>query len=368
MNKPSSAALTLAGLRPRHAPAVSFFEYWPGWLFYTPVVLHWLWLGVRYGGFTLPTAANPHISTGGLCGESKTSILDGIGAEQRAWVAPYVVAATTTDPARATAQAEAALTAAGLGYPLVAKPDIGCNGTGVRVVRSAAELARAFAEFPAGVALVLQQMVADPGEAGLFYVRLPGEPRGRITSITLKTPPMVTGDGRSTLRRLILNDPRYGAQPQIYFRRQASRLDQVPVAGETVQLVFVGNHCKGSTFTDGGAYITPELTARVDAIARSIPDFSFGRFDVRYASLRELRQGAGFKIIEINGVGSEATHIWDPRTRLIDAYRTQFFHYGAAFKIGAANRAAGFRPTAPLELLKRWREQRRLMASYPLND
>ncbi len=368
MNKPSSAALTLAGLRPRAAPAVSFFEYWPGWLFYTPVVLHWLVLGVRHGGFTLPTAANPRISTGGLCGETKTSILDGIGAEQRAWVAPYVAVTTMEDAHAATARAQAALAAAGLGFPLVAKPDIGCNGTGVRVVRDAAELARTFAAFPAGVDLVLQQMVADPGEAGLFYVRLPGEAHGRITSITLKSPPIVVGDGRSTLRALILDDPRYGAQPQIYFRRQASRLDQVPAAGEQVQLVFVGNHCKGSTFTDGRAYITPELTARVDAIARSIPDFSFGRFDVRYASLHELRQGTGFKIIEINGVGSEATHIWDPRTRLVDAYRAQFFHYGAAFKIGAANRAAGVRPTAPLALFRRWRAQRRLMRSYPAND
>ncbi len=368
MNKFSSAALTLGGVRPRRAPAVSFFEYWPGWLFYTPVVLHWALLGLRHGGFTLPTAANPHISTGGLCGERKSSILDGIGADQRNWVAPYVVVDTAADSVAATARAVAVLEAAGLAYPLVVKPDIGCNGTGVRVVRGETELARAFAEFPVGVALVLQQMIADPGEAGLFYVRLPGEARGRITSITLKTPPIVTGDGRSTLRRLILDDPRYGAQPQIYFRRQASRLDQEPALGEQVQLVFVGNHCKGSTFTDGRAYITPELTARVDAIARSIPAFSFGRFDVRYRSLRELREGQGFKIIEINGVGSEATHIWDPRTRLIDAYRAQFFHYGAAFKIGAANRAAGFRPTAPLELFRRWREQRRLMASYPAND
>ncbi len=368
MNKSTTAALTLAGIRRRDTPAVSFFEYWPGWLFYTPVVLHWALLGLRHGSFTLPTAANPHISTGGLCGESKTSILDGIGGGERDWVAPYVAVETAADVTLATGRAQAALDAAGIGYPLVAKPDIGCNGTGVRVVRNAAELARAFAEFPAGVELVLQALVPDPGEAGLFYVRLPGEARGRITSITLKSPPIVTGNGRSTLRKLILDDPRYGAQPQIYFRRQANRLDEVPAPGEAVQLVFVGNHCKGSTFTDGCAYITPELTARVDAIARSIPDFSFGRFDVRYRSLRELREGVGFKIIEINGVGSEATHIWDPRTRLIDAYRAQFFHYGAAFKIGAANRAAGFEPTRPLALFRRWREQRRLMGSYPAND
>ena len=366
--KSSGAALALAGLRAQPAPAVSFFEYWPGWLFYTPVVLHWIALGVRYGSFTLPTAANPHVETGGLCGERKTSILDHVGAAEQHWVAPYVLVRNAGEPDAMVATAEAALTASGLTYPLVAKPDIGCNGTGVRAVTDQAALRRTFADFPAGTALLLQEMVRLPGEAGLFYVRLPGQARGNITSVTIKSPPIVTGDGRSTLRALILADPRYGQQPQIYLPRLAHRLAEVPASGEPVQLVFVGNHCKGSTFADGRDHITPELTDRIDAIARSIPDFSFGRFDVRYASLAELRQGRGFRIIEVNGVGSEATHIWDPRTTLIEAYRTQFAHYGAAFRIGAANRRAGFAPTKPLQLLRYWRQQRRLMASYPLND
>ena len=60
---------------------LSFFEFWPGWLFYTPVVMHWMLLGLRYGDFSLPTAANPQITTGGLCGESKLSILDQVGRE-----------------------------------------------------------------------------------------------------------------------------------------------------------------------------------------------------------------------------------------------------------------------------------------------
>ena len=40
---------------------VSFFEFWPAWLFYTPVVVHWIALGLRYRDMLLPTAANPLI-------------------------------------------------------------------------------------------------------------------------------------------------------------------------------------------------------------------------------------------------------------------------------------------------------------------
>jgi hypothetical protein len=114
--------------------------------------------------------------------------------------------------------------------------------------------------------------------------------------------------------------------------------------------------------------VTRELTARIDEIARSIPNFYFGRFDIRYASTGELRAGEGFRIIEINGVGSEATHIWDPQTTLREAYDAQFFHYRSAFQIAAANRALGHRPTPFFTLLRMWRQQKRLMASYPAND
>ena len=41
----------------KHGRSLSFFEFWPGWLFYTPVVIHWLLLGLRYRDFSLPTAA-----------------------------------------------------------------------------------------------------------------------------------------------------------------------------------------------------------------------------------------------------------------------------------------------------------------------
>jgi hypothetical protein len=110
------------------------------------------------------------------------------------------------------------------------------------------------------------------------------------------------------------------------------------------------------------------LTAAIDRLARSIPEFYFGRIDIRYASTARLRRGTGFRVIEINGAGSEATHIWDPRTRLLDAWRTQFFHYGAAFRIGAANRRRGFRPSGVRAMYRDWMNQRRLMAIYPLND
>jgi hypothetical protein len=152
-------------------------------------------------------------------------------------------------------------------------------------------------------------------------------------------------------------------------KKLGPKAEVIPDFGKSVRLVFVGNHCRGSTFQDGINIVTPALTARIDAIAKDIPDLYFTRIDLRYNTLDELQAARNFKIIEINGSGSEATHIWDPAMTLRRAYAAQFFHYGESFKIGAAIRAArGLRPTGLLRLWALWLQQKRLMAAYPAND
>jgi len=166
----------------------------------------------------------------------------------------------------------------------------------------------------------------------------------------------------------VLADPRAGRIAHLYLERLAGGLDDTPRKGEPVRLVFVGNHCKGSLFRDGTMHATPALTAVIETLARAIPEFHFGRIDVRFPSIASLRRGERLRVIEINGAGSEATHIWDPSTTLMQAWRAQFFHYGQAFRIGGANRARGFASAGVRTMFRHWRLQRRLMASYPLND
>jgi hypothetical protein len=270
--------LTRFAAPPPTPPVISFFEFWPGWLFYTPVVAHWIALGLRYGDLSLPTAANPHITVGGLCGESKREILDQVAGAERDVLARYTGIVThTTDPTADVAVAEQAMGQALLRYPVVAKPDIGCNGTGVQLVHDRAGLLRYLSSYPRGTCLLLQEFIPEEGEAGLFYIRHPDEPYGRLTSVTLKYSPFVTGDGRSTLRQLILGDPRAGRLAQLYLPRLAHRQHEVPRQGERVRLVFVGNHCKGSMFRNGTALATEALTDRIDRLAQAMPTCASGR-------------------------------------------------------------------------------------------
>jgi hypothetical protein len=161
----------------------------------------------------------------------------------------------------------------------------------------------------------------------------------------------VTGDGRSTLAELIHRHPRYRLQASVFLTRHADRIEWIPAEGEAVRLAKAGNHAQGTEFLDGRHLITPALEARIDAIARRVDGFYFGRFDVRYRDRRAFMEGRDLAIIELNGVSSEATHIYDPSRSIVAAWATLMTQWSHAFAIGAANRPRGHQPTSLLRLV-----------------
>lgn len=341
------------------------WEFWPSWIFYTPVAFHYLRLSVRHGGLTVPSSANPGIETGGLIGESKFAtlrVLQEVAPEFTAesWrLAPGNVAGRRV-------WLRAILGANGLDFPLILKPDLGQRGLGVKLIRHPEDAERYLTRTEA--ALVVQRYVAGPGEAGIFYFRHPDESRGHIFGITEKVFPTVVGDGHRTLEELIWSDARASLVAERYLARLEGRRQEVLPNGQSLRLVEAGNHAQGCIFRDGSRWLTRELEARIDAISRSIPGFYIGRYDVRFASELELRQGQGFRILELNGAAAEATQVYDARNSLRTAYRTLFRQWDLVFAIGAANRARGVRPETWRELWRAWRVAHQQFASYPLAD
>lgn len=329
------------------------WEFWPSAVLYLPVALHVARLAIKHGGLGTLTAANPAIPDGGFVGESKASILAQLPEE---WTLRAHLIPDGGDEARL----EDLRQLVELGehsFPLILKPDAGQRGAGVRLVRSLDE-ARAYLSEQPG-AIVAQEFHEGPFEAGIFYYRRPGELRGRIFSVTDKRFPIVTGDGLSTLEELIWSHPRYRLQGDLFVRRHASDLHRVLAGGERLRLAIAGNHCQGTTFLDGAGLLTPSLEARVDAIARQMPGFYIGRFDVRYRDREAFRRGEDLAIVELNGVTSESTNIYDPSFTLIDAWRVLCRQWTLVFEIGAANRRRGMSSTPAARLLRlSWRHVR----------
>jgi pimeloyl-ACP methyl ester carboxylesterase/membrane protein DedA with SNARE-associated domain len=336
------------------------FEYWPPWLFYAPIVGHVLGLVLRHRSLTVATCVNPAIPTGGFIGESKAEILAAIDAGEGD-VARHLLLradATLTDRRQDAAQFMAE---GELGFPIVLKPDRGQRGSGVSVVADAEELERALEAM--AVDSILQEF-AHGLELGVFRIRAPDEEHGRVFSNTQKRLPVVVGDGEHNLEELILADERAVCMAATYFAIHGARLLEVPAAGERVQLVELGTHCRGAIFRNGSAHRTPELEAAVERVARRFEGFHFGRFDLRSPSLDDLAAGR-FKVIELNGLTSEATHIYDPATPLFEAWRVLREQWSAAYAIGAENRRRGARAATLRELLSAWREYRKLQALHP---
>lgn len=339
---------------------VCWFGKMPEWLFYLPVALFWLLLSLRYRSLTLPTAANPSFEAGGLVGESKHQVMSQAAAPVSSWIAPYTVFTRSNGPHSAETDMERAMQAlaeAGLEFPLVAKPDRGHHGHGVSVIHDGSELRRYIEAFPSEETIILQKLVPFEGEAGVFYVRIPGERHGRIFSLNLSEPAHVIGDGVSTLGMLVSAM----RSRDIHLTALADRADWAPAEGERVLLAFARSLRLGAVLKDGRSLVTPDLVKRFDEIADGIPGFFFGRFEVRFRQLEEFQCGEGFQIVEINGAGAEANHIWDRNSRLRDAYATLFEQFRLAFHIGHLNRQQGTTPMGLVRLTKLFRKQQRLL-------
>ena len=135
-----------------------------------------------------------------------------------------------------------------------------------------------------------------------------------------------------------------------------------------MRLTTIGSTRVGGLYLNGGELVTPALTAAIDAIARDMGEFHFGRFDVRFTSEQALENGTGFTIMEVNGAGSEAIESWDPSTGLVTGLRTIFAKQRLLFEIGAANCRRGVKPIGLLALARLNRIQNRLIDAYPASN
>lgn len=341
------------------------WEFWPAWLFYWPVAVCYLFLALRHRSLLAPTAANPLIFSGGFVGESKMATLQDLMAGSpeftaRAWLLPVGSVAARSELLTVLRERH------GIGFPFILKPDVGQRGMGVKLIRTNEEAWEHLGK--AAGALVVQEYARGPLEAGVFYYRHPGTAGGRIFAITRKVFPEIVGDGASTIEELIWLDRRARFMAGKYLQRLDRRRREVLPAGERLRLVEAGNHAQGCIFEDGIDLRTTALERRIDQISKSVPEFYFGRFDLRYESEADLKAGLRFKIVELNGAASEATSIYDARNSLASAYGTLFRQWDLVFAIGVANQRRGTVTTAPGVLFRKWREARRAAVVLPVAD
>jgi len=304
------------------------WEYWPFHVVYFPVYPYYLFLSLKARSLFFFNTSNPAIRNGGFLMESKKDIYDLIPSE---YYPSTLFFKTTTPPQKIIAS----IKQQNLKYPLIGKPDIGMKGMMVKKLENENDLVDYASN--SKVDFLIQEFIPYQNEVGIFYYRYPNESTGFISGIVRKEFLTVTGDGISTVEQLLLRSKRAVLQLPILRIKEKDKMHCVLKKDEELVIVPYGNHVRGAKFLDDSCMIDEELTNTIDGICKRVNGFYFGRLDIRYNTWQELKQGKNFSIIELNGSGSEPTHIYDPGHSIFRAWKEIAKHLKILYRISKMN-------------------------------
>ena len=313
-----------------------FFEFWPFYVLYIPAYFYWFYLALKAKHPTYFTAVNPLMNNSGALKSSKHQYLKKLPQQ---WI-PKTFKCSSLEAPDAVLKR---LKENKLDFPVVVKPDCGERGKGVHVIDSEAQFLERI-KHSNNSEMLVQSFCSYPNEAGILFYRFPDGKKKGISSITTKAFCSLTGNGTATVGQLLSENER------VYHRMEALKIkfaddwDRVLASGEHFLVEPIGSHNLGTAFFERNDLNSTALEAQLIHWSNQLPGFYYGRFDVKFNRWEDLLQGKDFKIIEINGVNAEPTHIYNPGYKLRKAYRDIFFHMDLIYDISVQNRALGYRP------------------------
>jgi hypothetical protein len=312
----------------------------------------WFFYAAKARSFFFFNAANPRITNAGFLMESKKDIYDIIPDQFIPKTLFFKLGADVHEILQTVA-------GAGISFPCIAKPDMGGKGRGVEKIYALEDIAGYAARIK--MDFLVQEFIPYPEEVGIFYCRMPDEPNGFISGIVAKEFLIVKGDGISTLKQLIEKDPRYHLQLTALQKIYGEGLNDVLKKDEMKNLVPYGNHARGAKFIDVSHWADESFTKTFDAVFKQIPEFYFGRLDIMYSNVEDLKVGKNFSIVELNGAGSEPTHIYDPKHSIFFAWREIARHFKLLCAISIKNHQRGFRYLTVKEGMQMFKENTAVM-------
>ena len=325
------------------------WEYWSFGAVYVWVYPVWILLAIRARSFFFFSAANPKITNGGFLCESKKDIHNIMDKRLYPRTMHF-------DPGVSIEQVLSELKDNGFDFPLIGQPETGGRGRGGKLLENEEDCAMYVSH--SLVNCHIQQFIPYKNEVGVFYYRLPGKEKGKITGIVRKEFLSVTGDGISTLNELILKDDRAVLQMNSLQNIYQDKFELILPVGEKKLLVPYGNHARGAKFIDDTHLIDTQLTYVINDICSGIEDFYFGRLDIRFDNWEDFKNGRDFSVIEVNGAGAEPTHMYDPRHSIFFAWKEILKHWLILNRVSILNHRRGERYLSVKEGLAMFREDK----------
>lgn len=318
------------------------WELWPFSLRYLFITPAWLWYCIRSGSFWFFTPSNPTLTFGGFEGEGKKEMYDQLPVE-------YLPKTMYVHPSEPFEKVTKRIAENGFTYPFCVKPDVGMKGLLFRKVDKEAQLKMYHQQVP--VEYIVQELVAYPIEASVFYYRSPNSETGVVSGFIQKELMEVTGDGKTSLMDLILQHPKAKHRLEEMRIKHADCLDMVLPENSRYYLTYAANLNRGATFVNLKHLIDEQLVAVFDKLSRPT-QFYYGRYDLKCSSIEDLKQGKNFLILEFNGSGAEPNHVYNAGYSLRKAQQEFLLHWKMLYQISRHNyqQGIGYWP-----FLKGWR-------------
>jgi hypothetical protein len=321
---------------------VGNWELWPFKLRYSLISPVWVWYCIRSGSPWFCSSSNPTLTFGGLEGEGKREMYDLLPKEFYPKTI-YISPKDNFEDIKILVQQN------GFNYPFIVKPDIGMKGLLFRKVDSENDLRTYHKKNP--VDYIIQDLVQYPLEVSVFYYRYPHEQKGVISGFIQKELMDVYGDGRSNLWELIMAHAKARHRPEEMRIKHEAHLDKIIPKGERFILTYAANLNRGAKFTNLHHLIDDDLLEIFDEVSHSAK-FYYGRYDIKCASVEDLKKGKNFTILEFNGAGAEPNHVYNSGFSLFAAYRVFLHHWKVLYEISRYNKDHGI-PYWPI--LKGWK-------------
>ena len=236
------------------------FEFWPLHVFYIPMVVYYIYRAIKQKDILFYTRANNHPALKGFVKIDKYSVYNSFPEE-------LIPKTHVFDPQKENYDSleETLYT-----FPLIVKPSSGYRGKGkfskgIQKINTFKELITYLEE--AKEVILIQEYIDLPLEFGVFYIRMPHQQKGNITSLMQRKFLSVVGDGESTLKKLIEEHERAKFYSKQLYKKHQTELFSVLQKGEEKILVHIGNHCRGTEFRDVNYMITPRMEESFDTIS-----------------------------------------------------------------------------------------------------
>ncbi|HMQ11062.1 MAG TPA: hypothetical protein PKC21_08145 [Oligoflexia bacterium] len=306
-------------------------EFWPSLWMYSLMIPGFIYLIIKYRGFSYFLYCNPAIINSGIVGESKDDLDKLLQAIPKKFLLAQVMVEKKST--LNFSDLKQLMHEKNIQLPCYVKPILGHRGLMVKRINTEEEL-KEYSDI-AQFDFLIQELCSAQEEMGLYFLKKEGQ--FSIFSITDKKFPYVIGDGKKSLKQLIMKDSYLKLFSPNYFKKHWNNWNTVLKNNEKFFLTDTGNHNQGCIFKNGIRYNNENLRIILNAILNDVKGINIGRFDLKYNLNGNEIDEQSIKIIELNGGSAEPTHIYDKDTSLFEMFSSLFQQYDYMFQVGKKN-------------------------------